>query len=462
MRCATVRELLTEYLESRLEERLQQDVARHLVDCSRCAQELETLQIAVRALHELTPEPAPPGFAEGVSRQLQSPAPPWAPRYRGLSWKPAAWVAPALAASAVVAMAIWLLPQQFSPSRIQVAQRQRGIPSYTAPAPSASEQASPKASQPQGPALGGILRGESVYPPPSATPTPPAPAVPEAGPQAAMKPSQTVPTPRTPASSLGRTAPAEGLRFGTAGGTGPARDHEASSKSTADTGAPMVMQAPGPQGPAGPTGPAAAPAPRAEYYEIPQHAPTLSETRPSALDSAILPAVTARVIVGPEPKVRLALLRALDERAMGEESVTPRVQSAVTAGAGAGPELEPAEVSDAKWPGLVTVRVTAPPAVAGHYLLALPAPERLGKDTDRVLTRAYERRRIREILADLSSASGLVILAPDPGLALLDLRLRDTTVDQALSLIASSRKEVVYADGAARTLLPARPAGSAR
>ena len=445
--------MLTEYLESRLEERLQQEVGRHLMDCRRCAQELETLQIAVGALHELTPEPAPPGFAEGVSRRLHSPASPWTPRYWRLSWKPAAWVAPALAASAVVAMAIWLLPQQFSREQTRVARAPEGARSYAAPramtapplgGPEQQRGTAPNLSVPSGP----------VYPPRSAVP-----ALPPA--EAADKPPEAPPASPS-AESFGRAGPAAGSQNGAPGAMEPLREHEAAPKASLSGDSSLrTLGSQSPAGPAGPAGADAAPAPRAEYNEIPQHAPTLSETRPSALDSAILPAVTARVTDGPAPKVRLALLRVRDGRATGEESVTRRVEPAAAAGK-AEPELEPAEVSDAKWPGLVTVRITAPPAVAGHYLLALPAQERLGKDTDRVLTRAYERMRIREILADLSSASGLVILAPDPGLALLDLRLRDTTVDQALSLIASSRNEVVFADGAARTLLPARTAGSAR
>ena len=62
-RCHEVRGMLSEYIDNRLDSEVRGVVERHLEICAACSNELESLQMTVRLLHQVPEMPTPRSFA---------------------------------------------------------------------------------------------------------------------------------------------------------------------------------------------------------------------------------------------------------------------------------------------------------------------------------------------------------------------------------------------------------------
>ncbi|MDY7092304.1 MAG: zf-HC2 domain-containing protein [Acidobacteriota bacterium] len=71
MRCHEIQALLSEWLDGELESSRTQDVAAHLDGCAECRRRLEELAVPGRALREMVPQAAPPGFEARLAARLQ-------------------------------------------------------------------------------------------------------------------------------------------------------------------------------------------------------------------------------------------------------------------------------------------------------------------------------------------------------------------------------------------------------
>jgi hypothetical protein len=68
--CATVHELLNEYVEGNLTSSVSQLLSEHLQKCRQCAAEECLLRKLAATLHSLPPKPAPPHFTEEVMEKV--------------------------------------------------------------------------------------------------------------------------------------------------------------------------------------------------------------------------------------------------------------------------------------------------------------------------------------------------------------------------------------------------------
>lgn len=75
MECQEIRELLSPYCDSMLEEALQNQVEQHLQHCEQCRQELEELQFVIKLMQGSTEVLAPAGFSGLITERLASLSP---------------------------------------------------------------------------------------------------------------------------------------------------------------------------------------------------------------------------------------------------------------------------------------------------------------------------------------------------------------------------------------------------
>ncbi len=109
-----VRDLLSSYIDDRVEPEDRERIARHLASCEACRADLGALQQAVGLLHSLPPVPAPDGLRAAIRLRVQQgrrlSSGQWIPRFLGAmltsfagSWRPLA----AAAAVVVLGMFAW-------------------------------------------------------------------------------------------------------------------------------------------------------------------------------------------------------------------------------------------------------------------------------------------------------------------------------------------------------------------
>jgi Domain of unknown function (DUF4349)/Putative zinc-finger len=147
-----VRDLLSPYIDDRVEPEDRERIASHLAGCEACRADLATLQEVVGLLHSVPPVPAPEGLRAAIrSRVAQDrrvPAGRWIARVRGAmvgplarSWRPLA----AAVAVAILGMFVWnfagprgTLFEEYRDKAVRVKSR-GSVPQSTAPSGSPSQ-----------------------------------------------------------------------------------------------------------------------------------------------------------------------------------------------------------------------------------------------------------------------------------------------------------------------------------
>lgn len=73
MQCNETYELIQDFVDGRLNSREREGLTAHVASCAGCAAQLEEYRVLATMLDEhMTPEPVPPGFADGVIATLKA------------------------------------------------------------------------------------------------------------------------------------------------------------------------------------------------------------------------------------------------------------------------------------------------------------------------------------------------------------------------------------------------------
>jgi hypothetical protein len=71
MECATIKELLSEYMDDTLDPNIRARLEDHLVTCKGCTEELTSLRALVQELHSLEPVEAPADFLDELHKRME-------------------------------------------------------------------------------------------------------------------------------------------------------------------------------------------------------------------------------------------------------------------------------------------------------------------------------------------------------------------------------------------------------
>jgi hypothetical protein len=479
--CRKLRERLPEYLEGGLAGPARSAVARHLAVCSRCASELDDLRTVMAALHSVAPDAVPEHLVPRVRRAayatLRSGE---APSLRSTSratpssavqfW--ARITVPVALATGLVALAFAL--RTAGPPRL-AEKAAPSAPTTSAPV-SAPVAAAPRPSAPAGP--------PAPVPPPVALPRqavaqprplalapraltqeerPAATAKVEAGPPAEIESTAKPAEERSLGARVSQEV-GEG-RAGAAGARIPPKELKHSQGHPAGT--PMPRQAPargrqrwyGNRAESRPPGPA---------FKAKGHAGGMAGGGMAGGGAGL---AADRALARLAPTFARASLTQVDGRpAISLQLGAPEVAGEIRVSIGSGPDrrtlwrgpagkaapflLVPSDLG----PGPANIPITIEsPAGAQEYMLFAPTTARLGEVAPRSPRVHYDGQPLRKALSDLSSLTGLVVLAEGP----LDRKvvgdLAAGTPESALQeLAAGAGLQVQRQDHAVYLLTPRR------
>lgn len=394
--CETLREHLPAYAEGSLGGRARGRVERHLGSCQRCADELADLRTVIGAVRAIPAEQTPDDLVARVRQAVHDRTP--APAPPPLLWARLAVPAAVLTGAVAIALALRTPPVR----QLELGAAAPSTPSRTVGGAQSGGRA--RGTRPGGPAKlsdeaplfdradareegwaaarepTGMLAEEK----PGAAADRPSLSAPRAAGRAAEQEAPSAPReptmrdhPRYPHLS----APSSpGRRGGGAGAGGVSGSAQAKERAAPD----------------------ARPEEEARLDAIAE--------APSAPLSATVALASAEG--GKMVALRLTSQRPLEEVRLALGDAAPRALS--WQGTSGGPAWIPLSVEDiGPGPAAIPIRVEAPVG-ARDYVLFVPVLARLGESAPSAPTARYRRAPFRNVLADFSALTGLVVLAEPP------------------------------------------------